>query len=85
MTITNTEQWLMVFYISNQVLSAAVQALPQPDANSSKVYVFLQKFLSLLVADFKTFATKIQPPTEMSKSLTETKTVAVATVDTGVL
>lgn len=47
-------QQLMIFYIAYQVLSALIQALPAPNGNAW--YNFFYKFVSLLIADFKTFA-----------------------------
>lgn len=63
MNIPVTAQWLLIFYVANGVLSALVQALPAPDTSSSKMYVFFDKFMSLLIADFKTFAAQLPPPT----------------------
>lgn len=58
-----TTQLLLIFWIANQVLSALIQALPEPTTNSNPFYVFIYKFLSLLIADFKSFSQHIPPPT----------------------
>jgi hypothetical protein len=63
MALNLPEQWLLIFFVANLVLSALIQALPEPDTTSSKGYVFTYKFLSLLISDFKSFAQKIPPPT----------------------
>ena len=73
-------EWLMGFYIANQIASAFVQALPQPSTDSSKMYIFIYKFANLLVADFKSFADKIPPPTvtKTTGQLTTTETPATS-------
>ena len=54
--------WLLVLWIANQILSAAVQSLDAPDTTSGKFYRFFYKFSSLLISDFKSFAAKIPAP-----------------------
>lgn len=63
-------EWLMIFYIINQVASALVQSLPQPVDGGNQVYAFVFKFFSLLVADFKSFTTKI-PSTGSTTATTQ--------------
>lgn len=58
-----TYQTLLIFFVANQVLSALIQALPQPTTASNGVYVFTYKFLSLVIADFKSFSAQLPPPT----------------------
>ena len=53
--------WLLALYVANQVFTALVQSLPNPDG-SSKFYTFIFKFLSLLIADFKSFTQDIPTP-----------------------
>lgn len=67
MNIPMPAQLLLVFYICNFVLSAAVQSLAEPDTSSSKFYVFLYKFLSAIMADLKSYA-KTTPPPEITVS-----------------
>ena len=55
-------QWLLAFYIVNQIASALIQSLPTPTATSRGLYVFIYKFLSLLIADFKSFTQKLPEP-----------------------
>lgn len=59
--MTVPEQWLIVFYVANQVLSALVQALPQPSGQNA-FYMFAYKFLSLLIADFKSYSAQLPQP-----------------------
>ena len=59
--MTIDPQQLMIFYIANEILSALIQALPAPNGN--KWYNFIYKFLSLLIADFKSFSTAMPMPT----------------------
>ena len=55
-------QWLLGFYVINMVASALVQSLPTPTTASSVWYVFIYKFLSLLIADFKSLTSKLPTP-----------------------
>jgi predicted membrane protein len=55
-------QWLLVFYVANQILSCMVQALPEPTSTSGMGYRFVYKFLSLLIADFKSFSDTLPKP-----------------------
>jgi hypothetical protein len=55
-------QWLLVFYVANQVASALIQSLPVPTTASSGWYVFIYKFMNLLIADFKSFTANLPPP-----------------------
>jgi hypothetical protein len=55
-------QWLLGFYVINMIASALVQSLPAPTTASSKWYVFLYKFLSLLIADFKSLTASLPSP-----------------------
>jgi hypothetical protein len=55
-------QWLLVFYVANQVASALIQSLPVPTTASSGWYVFIYKFMNLLIADFKSFTASLPPP-----------------------
>ena len=57
-----TAQMLLMFYVVNQVSSALIQALPSPNTASNGLYIFIYKFLSLLIADFKSFAAQLPPP-----------------------
>lgn len=54
----------MLFYIAYQLLSAAVQSMNPPTEKSGGFYSFLYRFLSLIVADYKSFA---QRPVQASK------------------
>ncbi|MDR3392432.1 MAG: hypothetical protein P4L77_11945 [Sulfuriferula sp.] len=63
-------EWLMIFYIINQVASALVQSLPVPMQGGNAFYAFFYKFFSLLVADFKSFVTKI-PNSGATQSTTQ--------------
>jgi hypothetical protein len=66
--MTVPEQWLLIFYVANQVASALIQALPAPNGNPW--YNFFYKFLSLLIADFKSFsATFPKPQLSLSSNL----------------
>lgn len=58
-----TTQHLLEFYFANQLGSALVQALPVPQPNGSVVYLAVYKFLSLVVADFKSFSATLPAPT----------------------
>ena len=62
---------LAEIYVIYTILSAAVQSMPEPDENSSAFYVFIYRFLSLLLADFKSFTAKKLPgqaaPTSVPK------------------
>jgi hypothetical protein len=58
-------QWLLGFYVVNMVASALIQSLPTPTTASSGWYVFVYKFLSLLIADFKSLTSKLPPPSIM--------------------
>jgi hypothetical protein len=60
MNIPVPVEWLLIFWITNQVLSALVQALPPPNGNPW--YTFFYKFMNLLTADFKSFAAQIPQP-----------------------
>lgn len=64
-------EWLMIFYIINQVMSALIQSLPAPVEGGNAVYAFFYKFLSLLIADFKSFTSKI-PSQGSTNSTTQT-------------
>jgi len=55
-------QWLLIYYMTNMVASAMVQSLPVPTTASSGWYVFIYKFLSLLIADFKSLTASLPPP-----------------------
>ena len=55
-------EWLLIFYIVNQVASALVQSLPDPTTSSSGWYVFVYRFMTLLIADFKSFTNKLPTP-----------------------
>jgi hypothetical protein len=55
-------QWLLIFYVANQVASALIQSLPVPTTASNGLYVFVYKFLSLIIADFKSFTANLPPP-----------------------
>lgn len=48
----------LVLYVSYQVASALVQALPPP-AEGERWYAFGYRFLNLLVGDFKTFISAV--------------------------
>jgi len=61
-------QWLLVFYVANQIASALIQSLPVPTTASSGAYIFIYKFLSLLIADFKSFTSKLPSPDITVKS-----------------
>jgi hypothetical protein len=50
------EQFL-IFYFGYQIFSALVQALPEPNGNVW--YTFFYKFMSLLIADFKSFSAQM--------------------------
>jgi hypothetical protein len=60
-------QWLLIFFVANQVLSALIQSLPVPVTTSSGFYVFIYKFLSLLISDFKSFTASFPTPTVVPK------------------
>jgi hypothetical protein len=71
-------QWLLIFYVANQVLSAFVQALPSATTQSSPFYVFITKFLSLVIADFKSFGAQLpEPQITVSKGAIVSTTTAV--------
>ena len=55
-------QQLLEMYVAYQLLSAAVQSLDPPTAESNGLYRFIFKFLSLLIADFNAFAGKNVKP-----------------------
>lgn len=55
-------QWFLIFYVVNQVASAMIQSLPAPTTASNGAYVFVYKFLSLIIADFKSFTTNLPIP-----------------------
>lgn len=61
MTIPLTAQWFLLFYIANIVGSAAIQSMPVPSGKNA-FYAFLYKFLSLLIADFKSFSSNLPLP-----------------------
>ena len=71
-------EWMMIFYIANNVLSAFIQSLPPITTSSGPLYVFFNKFMSLLIADFKTFSAKPQLP---ATTQTTGEVVATTTVD----
>lgn len=80
----NTEQ-LMAYYIINTLVSAFVQSLIPPDTESSKSYIVLYKFMSLIIADFKSFGANIPPPQlTATQSETVSKTVATGSINTQV-
>ena len=68
MVISVTLQLALIFYVVNSVASALVQALPVP--NGSVIYTFIYKFLSLLVADFKSFSATMPTPVLTTQSST---------------
>jgi hypothetical protein len=76
MPVNFSAEWLLIFYVANQVVSAAVQALPPPNGN--KFYQFFYKFVSLLTADFKSFAAQIPAPTLLTNKST---TGSITTVE----
>jgi hypothetical protein len=69
MSTTIPVQWLLIFYVVNQVASALIQSLPVPTTVSSGWYVFIYKFLNLLIADFKSFTANLPPPVFKTASL----------------
>lgn len=82
---TFSPEWLMVFYIANQVLSALIQSLPPLTTSSGPTYTFINKFLSLLIADFKSFSAKPQLPSTITTTGTVVATSKVDTNNSGVL
>jgi hypothetical protein len=69
-------QTLLVFYVANQVLSALIQSLPSPTTASNGLYVFIFKFLSLLIADFKSFTAQLPPPPLLTSGSSSTTIVS---------
>lgn len=67
----------LLLYIGYQLLSMAVQSLNAPTEQSGPVYSFVYRFLSLVVADFKSFSQR--PPSTVTTQLTVTKPAATAT------
>lgn len=76
MVISVTLQLALIFYVVNSVASALVQALPVPNGNV--VYTFIYKFLSLLIADFKSFSATIPTP-QLQLTAPKTTTVIAGT------
>jgi hypothetical protein len=68
-------EWLMIFYIANQVLSALIQSMPPPNGNA--FYNFIYKFLSLLIADFKSFSLTAPPKAGVQQFVVPASTTTV--------
>lgn len=78
MSMTSAEQWLLIFYVANQIASALVQALPAPNGNSW--YAFFYKFMNLLVADFKSYAAQFPAPKLPAMKSTTTGEITTTSV-----
>jgi hypothetical protein len=52
---------LLEMYVAYQLLSAVVQSLDAPTETSNGAYRFIYKFLSLVIADFRSYAQKMPP------------------------
>ena len=78
MNTTQVEQWLLIFYVANQIASALVQALPAPNGNSW--YAFFYKFMNLLVADFKSYAAQFPTPKLPAMKSTTTGEITTTSV-----
>lgn len=53
-----TAETILLVYVAFYIISAAVQSIPNPSVFGGVWYAALYNFLTILIADFKSFASK---------------------------
>lgn len=76
-----TAETIVLVYVAFYIISAAVQSIPNPSVFGGVWYAALYNFLTILIADFKSFASKSSTFSALSTTTATSGPSGIITVD----